>query len=80
MNEVVLLTKDDCSLCEQAKATLRLLSDEHELAVREVPLDSDEGKRLALKTAAPFPPVVFLNGEPFSYGRLSARRLRRALR
>ena len=79
MNEVVLLTKDDCSLCEQAKATLRLLSDEHELAVREVPLDSDEGRQLALDASAPFPPVVFLNGRTFSYGRLSERKLRKAL-
>jgi hypothetical protein len=26
-----------------------------------------------------FPPGVFLNGEPFSYGRLSERKLRREL-
>jgi len=48
--------------------------------VREVALESDEGRSLALEAAAPFPPVVFLNGATFSYGRLSERKLRKALR
>ena len=80
MNEVVLLGKADCDLCEQAKQTLAQLCGEYELSVREVALESEEGARLALEAAAPFPPVVFLNAEPFSYGRLSERKLRKALR
>ena len=77
--EVVLLTKDDCDLCEQAKKTLERLSDEFELHVRHVALDSSEGFELARKTGAPFPPVVFLDGRAFSYGRLSERKLRKTL-
>ena len=80
MTEVVLLTKDDCHFCEQAKDVLAKLSGEYSLRVREIPLDSDEGRALALRSAAPFPPVVFLNGETFSYGRLSEQKLRKALR
>ena len=80
MTEVVLLTKDDCDLCTQARETLERLSDEFELQVREVALDSSEGAELALEAGAPFPPVVFVDGRPFSYGRLSERKLRKTLR
>ena len=80
MTEVVLLTKEDCHFCEQAKDVLTRLGGEYELRVREVALDSEEGRSLALEAAAPFPPVVLLNGATFSYGRLSERKLRKALR
>ena len=76
----MLLTKEDCHFCEQAKDVLARLRGEYELRVREVTLDSDEGRTLALRSGAPFPPVVFLDGETFSYGRLSERKLRKALR
>lgn len=79
-SEVVLLTKEDCHFCDQAKDVLARLRSEYDLRVREVSLASDEGKALALRSAAPFPPVVFLDGETFSYGRLSERKLRKALR
>ncbi len=80
MTEVVLLTKEDCHFCEQAKAVLARLRGEYDLRVREVALESEEGRGLALEAAAPFPPVLFLNGATFSYGRLSERKLRKALR
>ena len=80
MTDVVLLTKDDCDLCEHAKETLARMSAELELHVREVALDSSEGAELARTAGAPFPPVVFVDGRAFSYGRLSERKLRKALR
>lgn len=58
---------------------LQRLRGEYELDVRELPLESEEGRELAERSGAPFPPVVFVNGEPFSYGRLSERMLRKAL-
>ena len=79
MTQIVLLTKDDCHFCDQAKDLLERLAGEYELDVREVALDSDEGRRLAFEAGAPFPPVVFVGGRSFSYGRLSERRLRKAL-
>jgi glutaredoxin len=79
MREVILLTKDDCHFCDQAKQVLASLSGVHDLTVREVALESAEGKQLAAAAAAPFPPVVFLDGECFCYGRLSGRKLRKAL-
>ncbi|MEJ7792973.1 MAG: glutaredoxin family protein [Gaiellaceae bacterium] len=76
MTEVVLLTKDDCHFCEQAKGVLERLQGEYE---RELPLASDEGRELAERSGALFPPVLLVDGEPFSYGRLSERKLRKAL-
>ena len=79
MTEVVLLTKDDCHFCEQAKEVLARLQSEYQLTVRELPLESVEGRELAERSGALFPPVVVVDGEPFSYGRLSERKLRKAL-
>lgn len=79
MTEIVLLTKEDCHFCEQAKDVLARLGRDYDLSVRELQLESDEGQTLAARSGALFPPVVFLNGEAFSYGRLSERKLRKAL-
>lgn len=79
MREAVLLTKDDCHFCDEAKRLLGRFAADGQLTLREVPLASQEGDRLSREAAAPFPPVVFLDGEYFSYGRLSERKLRRAL-
>ena len=67
MTEVVLLTKEDCHFCEQAKEVLARLGGDYDLRVREVALESEEGRSLALRSGAPFPPVIFLDDEPFSY-------------
>jgi glutaredoxin len=79
VTDVVLLTKDDCEFCEQAKDVLARLQPEFGLAVREVALDSEEGRGLVAGSAALFPPVLVLDGRPLFYGRLSERRLRKAL-
>jgi len=79
MTEVVLLTTTDCSFCEQAKEVLGRLAAEFRLDVSEVPLSSEPGRGLAKTAGAPFPPVVLIDGLPFSYGRLSERKLRKAL-
>lgn len=79
MTEITIVTTDDCAFCEQAKEVLARLAADAPLAVREVPLDSPEGRQITATVAAPFPPVVLLDGEAFSYGRLSERRLRKVL-
>ncbi len=79
MRRVTLLTKADCALCDQAKAVLERLGAEVPLLVETVSLDSEEGRRLAEQCKLLFPPGVLLDGEPFSWGRLSERKLRRAL-
>jgi thiol-disulfide isomerase/thioredoxin len=77
--EVTLLTQDDCAFCDAAKQVLARVASEYPLHVREVDLATAEGQRLATSAGVLFAPGVLLDGEGFSYGRLSERKLRRAL-
>lgn len=79
MTEVTLLTQADCALCEHAKQVLARVSADVPLQIRTVDLVNDEGRRLAESAGVLFAPGVLLDGALFSYGRLSERRLRRAL-
>ncbi len=77
--QVLLLTQAHCALCEHAKRVLDRLADEYPLQVAVCDLASPQGRELAARGQLPFPPGVFLDGEPFCYGRLSERQLRREL-
>jgi glutaredoxin len=77
--EITLLTKPSCELCVLAKGILARLRDEYPLSVTEVDLRTAEGRRLAAEGGMLFAPGVLVDGQPFSYGRLSERRLRRLL-
>lgn len=76
---ITLLTKADCTLCEQAKGVLDRLAADYGLVVEVVPVDTPDGAAIAVRSGMAFPPAVLLDGEPFSYGRLSERRLRKEL-
>jgi glutaredoxin len=76
---VTLLTSPDCGFCADAKAILARLAKEYRLALDVVDLRSPTGERLALRGGVLFPPGIFLDGEAFSCGRLSERKLRREL-
>ena len=73
------LTRVDCTLCEQAKAVLARVVTDHPLVVDELDPAFSEGAPVAREAAMLFPPGVLLDGEPFVYGRLSERKLRREL-
>lgn len=79
MTRVTLLTKSQCSLCDVAKATLDRVGRDFALTVEIVSVDSELGQRLAHAAGMAFPPAVLLDDQPFSYGRLSERKLRRHL-
>lgn len=79
MIEVTLLTQADCRFCEIATAVLGRVSQDHPLTVRHIELDSVEGRALAARHGVLFAPGILLDGQMFSYGRLSERRLRRHL-
>lgn len=76
---VTLLTQDNCGFCDQAKELLDRLSGDYPLKIRELDFGSEEGRRLAETGAMMFAPGIVLDGEPFSYGRPSERKLRREL-
>ncbi|MDQ1717377.1 MAG: hypothetical protein QOE89_1330 [Pseudonocardiales bacterium] len=77
--EITLLTQDDCAFCDIAKEVLRRLDGVYPLRVTEISLASDQGQRLARSAGLLFAPGVLVDGAPFSYGRLSERKLRRTL-
>jgi hypothetical protein len=79
MAQVTLLTQPDCGLCEHAKKVIARVRADHPLAVTEVSLTSAEGQQAAAAAGVLFAPGILLDGAPFSYGRLSERRLRKAL-
>lgn len=79
MTNVTLLTTQDCALCEQAKEVLQRLTAEFDLHIQQVDVASDVGRELAQRAGMAFPPAVLIDDEPFSYGRLSERKLRREL-
>ncbi len=76
---VTLLTQPDCPLCEHAKQVLDRVGRDHRLSVQETGLRTPEGKELAVRHGVLFAPGILIDGAPLSYGRLSERKLRRAL-
>ncbi len=76
---VLLLTQDHCGFCAEAKQTLGRLAAEYGFSVSLLDMGSAEGQALAARGGILFPPGLFLEGEPFSYGRLPERKLRREL-
>lgn len=79
MVEVTLLIQENCTFCEKAKEVLGRLSTEYPISVSVMDLGTSEGQALAERGGVMFPPGIFIEGEPFSYGRPSERKLRREL-
>ena len=77
--QITLLTQPSCGMCELAKEILARLGNEYPLSITEIDLASDDGRRLAGDAGVLFAPGVLVDGQPFSYGRLSERKLRRLL-
>jgi glutaredoxin len=77
--DITLLTQSACGFCEHAKDVLRRVGQDHPLRITEIDLGSEEGQRLARRCGVMFAPGVLIDGEPFSYGRISERKLRRTL-
>jgi glutaredoxin len=77
--EITLLTQTSCGMCELAKEILARLGNEYPLSITEIDLASDDGRRLAAGAGVLFAPGVLVDGQPFSHGRLSERKLRRLL-
>jgi glutaredoxin len=77
--QVVLLTQKDCVFCTDARDLLDRLAVEYHFSVTTLDVASPEGEALAVRSGIVFPPGIFLDGKPFSYGRPSERKLRQAL-
>ncbi len=79
MTRVTLLTQPNCGLCDHAKDVLARVARDRPLVVEEIDLGSDRGRYLATEAGVVFAPGILLDGQPFGYGRLSERGLRKAL-
>lgn len=76
---ITLLTRADCHFCEHAKQVLNRIAQDYPVRVTEIDLASTEGQTLAARAGVLFAPGVLVDGQPFSFGRLSERKLRRTL-
>lgn len=79
MTEITLLTAPSCRLCDDAKVVLERVALDFDLTIESVSIDTTRGQALIIEHQVVFPPGVLIDGTPFSYGRLSERRLRRML-
>lgn len=77
--DILLLVQDDCAFCDHAHEILDRLKQEYPLVVRILDIETQEGHRLAQESGVMFAPGIFIDGEAFSYGRLSERKLRKRL-
>jgi hypothetical protein len=79
MSRLLLLTAEDCHLCDHGRQVLDKLAGEGLVSWRDVDADSDEGLTLAA-LAPPLRPVLFApHRHVIAYGRLSEKRLRKQL-
>jgi len=77
--QLTYVTAPACHYCDDGRTVLAAIAERIPLDVREVPLDSDEGRRLLTTHRFAFPPAVIVDGRLVAHGRLSARRLARLL-
>ena len=72
---VVVVTAPACHLCDDALQRLRAVAGPADLALRVVELESDEGRSLVVRHRPPMSPLVLVDGEFFSSGRLPQRKV-----
>lgn len=76
---VIVLSQDNCSDCDQAQEILGRLAAQYPLSIRTVDLAEPEGQVLAERAGMFFTPGIFINGDAFSFGRASEKQLRQEI-
>ena len=76
---VTLVDAPACHLCEDAKSTLSALAQSYPMTVQVVSIGSETGHALMQQHRAPMSPLVLLDEQYFSSGRLPRRKLERRL-
>ncbi|MEX0985277.1 MAG: glutaredoxin [Actinomycetota bacterium] len=77
--EITLIESAGCHLCADARAALDDIGTRYRLAIRSLEASSPEGVELVVRHRPALQPLVLVNGEPFSAGRLPRRKLERYL-
>jgi len=68
-----------CHLCEDAKSALTVMAQSFPMTVQVLSIGDKPGRALMEQHRAPMSPLVLLDGEYFSSGRLPRRKLERRL-
>jgi hypothetical protein len=76
---VTVVHTETCHFCDDAIDGLRDLTDEYRLRVTTVPADSPEGQRLVRTHGTGMFPLILVDGQFFSQGRLPRRKMRTLL-
>jgi alkyl hydroperoxide reductase subunit AhpF len=76
---VTLVEAPACHLCEDAKSALSVLAQTYPMTVHVVSIGEEPGRTLMQHHRAPMSPLVLLDGQYFSSGRLPRRKLERQL-
>ncbi len=79
MIDIVLVTSPACHFCEQAKDVLTRVADEYPIRWREIDIMSEEGAAAVRRHQVPFAPALFVDNRFHGHGRVSERKLRKAL-
>lgn len=77
--EVTIVASPGCHFCADAESAIAEIARQHPLRVRRVEITSSEGSGLIQEFGAAMSPLVLLDGEFVSAGRLSRGRLRNVL-
>jgi len=77
--QITLLTQPSCTMCIHAKRVLHRLEQDYPMSIQELDLTGPDGQQLAARAGVMFAPGLLLDGQPFSFGRVSEGKLRRAL-
>jgi hypothetical protein len=77
--EALVVSTTGCHLCADAEAVLTELDHDARVSVRVVDSGSDEGRAIIARHRPSMFPLVLIDGEPFSVGRLPRGKLRRLL-
>jgi hypothetical protein len=76
---VTLVDAPACHLCGDAKSTLAVLAQSYSIVLDVLPIGSERGRRLMNRHRSPMSPLVLLDGQYFSAGRLPRSKLERRL-
>ncbi|MEP7017969.1 MAG: hypothetical protein ABI899_08120 [Actinomycetota bacterium] len=78
--EVTVVEAPACHLCEDAKSALAVISQSYPMNISVLSVLDEPGRTLMQEHRAPMSPLVLLDGEYFSSGRLPRRKLEKRLK
>lgn len=76
---ITIVESEACHFCDDARRVLEQLARSYPVTVVTLDVRSEAGQRLVQVHRASMSPLVLLDGEPFSHGRLPRRKLAKVL-